>query len=139
MLLLDVDSTLPLSVAVSFRQRLSLMWPAGLQTGNIGWNAATTSYEISEESGRFAGVIGSPAAREGSIMPYQEEPRDVPVRFTIDAGTADFARTLVPIVIAGSVTGIADARATYTRVLGDIPSLVRGTVEHYQAPARHGP
>jgi glycogen debranching enzyme len=130
-LLLDIDSTLPLSVAVSFRQRLRLMWPAGLQTGNIGWNAAANSYELSEESGRFAGLIGSPAAREGSIMPYQEEPRDVPIRFTIDAGTSDFARALVPIVITGSVTGLADARATYTRVLNDVPSLFTRTVEHY--------
>jgi glycogen debranching enzyme len=132
-LLLDVDSTLPLDVAVSFRQRLGLMWPAGLQTGNIGWNSAATSYEISEESGRFAGVIGSPAAREGSIMPYQEEPRDVPIRFTIDAGTADLARPLVPVVIAGSVTGIADARATYMRVLSSIPTSYARTVEHYKA------
>ncbi len=40
-MLLDINSTLPLSVSVSFRQRLRLMWPAGLQTGNIGWNATT--------------------------------------------------------------------------------------------------
>jgi len=132
LLLLDVDSTLPLSVAVSFRQRLGLMWPAGLQTGNIGWNASTTTYEISEESGRFAGVIGSPAAREGSIMPYQEEPRDAPVRFTIDAGTIDFSHSLVPIVIAGSVSGMGEARATYTRVLEGVPALVARTAEHYK-------
>ena len=39
-MLLDVDSTLPLAVNVSFRPRLALMWPAGLQTGDLGWDEA---------------------------------------------------------------------------------------------------
>ena len=61
-------------------------------------------------------------------MPYQEEPRDTPVQFAIEPG----AGTFVPIVIAGSVTGVADARATYERVLGRVPDLLRHNVEHYQ-------
>ncbi|HYJ46664.1 MAG TPA: hypothetical protein VEV81_08620, partial [Pyrinomonadaceae bacterium] len=32
-MLLDVESVLPLSITVSFRPRLKLMWPAGLMTG----------------------------------------------------------------------------------------------------------
>jgi glycogen debranching enzyme len=128
--LLEISSTLPLKVSASFRPRLRLMWPAGLQTGNIGWNSSAHLYEISEETGRFAGVIGSPMATEGSLMPYQEEPRDVPVRFTIDPG-AGVRSTVVPIVIAGSVTGAADARGTYARVLGSVPDLLRKNAEHY--------
>ncbi len=127
-MLLEIESTLPLTVSASFRPRLRLMWPAGLQTGNVGWNPTAHLYEITEETGRFAGVIGSPAAREGSLMPYQEEPRDTPVQFAIEPG----AGTFVPIVIAGSVTGVADARATYERVLGRVPDLLRHNVEHYQ-------
>ena len=42
----------------------------------------------------------------------------------------------MPIVIAGSVTGVADARATYERVLGDVPALLERNVEHYRAPRR---
>jgi glycogen debranching enzyme len=129
--LLDIDSTLPLRVNASFRPRLRLMWPAGLQTGNVGWNAAAHLYEITEETGRFAGVVGSPLAREGSLMPYQEEPRDVPVQFTIEPATGR-AGSLIPIVIAGSVTGAADARAVYARVLDNIPALLHGNAEHYR-------
>jgi len=128
--LLDIESSLPLRVTASFRPRLRLMWPAGLQTGNVGWNAAARLYEITEETGRFAGVVGSPLAREGSLMPYQEEPRDVPVQFTIDPAAG--AGSLIPIVIAGSVTGAADARAVYTRVLDNIPALLHGNAEHYR-------
>lgn len=35
-MLLDVDTTRPLTISVSFRPNLRLMWPAGLITGFLG-------------------------------------------------------------------------------------------------------
>jgi len=78
-MLLDVQSVLPLTVIGSFRPRLKLMWPAGLMTNNVGWDEKEQVYSLTEESKRFAAVIGTPGARDVSLMPYQEEPRDVPV------------------------------------------------------------
>jgi glycogen debranching enzyme len=132
-LLLEVRSVLPMRIRASFRPRLALMWPAGLQTGNVGWNEDGRTYELTEETGRFAGVIGSPAAREGSLMPYQEEPRDVPVQFVLQPDLDDRGHAVVPIVIAGSTNGVADARAVYARVLGDLPALRDRNVAHYRA------
>src|SRR5437762_5044723 len=83
-MLLEVDSELPLTVIGSFRPRLKLMWPAGLMTSNVGWDEKEQVYSLTEESKRFAAVIGTPGARDVSLMPYQEEPRDVPVRFVVD-------------------------------------------------------
>src|ERR1051325_4306268 len=80
-MLLDVKSVLPMTIGVSFRPKLSLSWPAGLMTGNIGWDEKQHVYYLTEESKRFVGVIGSPNGRDTSVMPYQEEPRDVPSRF----------------------------------------------------------
>ena len=77
-MLLDVQSVLPLTVIGSFRPRLKLMWPAGLMTNNVGWDEKEQVYSLTEESKRFAAVIGTPGARDVSLMPYQEEPRDVP-------------------------------------------------------------
>jgi len=91
-MLLDVQSVLPLTVIGSFRPRLKLMWPAGLMTNNVGWDEKEQVYSLTEESKRFAAVIGTPGARDVSLMPYQEEPRDVPVRFVVDVGP-DAART----------------------------------------------
>ena len=42
------------------------------------------AYELSEESGRFAARISVPGGVDRSVMPYQEEPRDVPLQFSID-------------------------------------------------------
>ena len=129
-MLLDVDTALPLTIRGSFRPRLRLMWPAGLMTQNTGWDADASAYVLTEESNRFAAVVGAPGARDVSLMPYQEEPRDAPIRFVIDtAGRA--GRQLLPIVLAGSVQGRADATARYREILASIPALYEQTVEHY--------
>src|SRR5262249_43657322 len=56
-MLLDVDSTLPMTVTGSFRPRLKLMWPAGLMTGNPGWDEKAHAYAITEETKRFVAVV----------------------------------------------------------------------------------
>lgn len=130
-MLLDVQSTLPLSIVGSFRPRLRLMWPAGSMTANAGWDETSKVYHLGEETGRFAGVIGSPAARDLSVMPYQEEPRDVPLRFVIHT-PADSRDTFLPIIIAGSTAGRAEATATYDKLLRSVREQYETTAAHYE-------
>ncbi len=130
-MLLDVQSTLPLSIVGSFRPRLRLMWPAGSMTPNAGWDEKARVYELSEETGQFAGVIGSPAARDLSVMPYQEEPRDVPLQFVIEA-QPDSSDAFLPIIIAGSTAGRAEARATYDKLLRSAREQYEKTTAHYE-------
>ena len=131
-MLLDVDSALPVVVNARFRPRLKLMWPAGMMTGSLSWDEKQRAYFIYEETGRYAGMVGSPAARDVSVMPYQEEPRDVPAEFRMEVNAAELKSNFVPIVIAGSVKGRDDARATYTRLLDSAGSLYEKNVEHYR-------
>ncbi|QXD16598.1 amylo-alpha-1,6-glucosidase [Rhodocaloribacter litoris] len=131
-MLLDVDTVRPLTVTVSFRPDLRLMWPAGLMTGNIFWDEAGGYYGIVEETGRFAGVLGAPVGRDVSIMPYQEEPRDVPNRLVFEV-TPEMGRDyLIPVVVAGSVEGIEAARATYERLRDHVPERYAETVRYYR-------
>ncbi len=131
-MLLDVDSALPLSVSARFRPRLRLMWPAGSATASLSWDEKQRAYLIYEETGRFAGLVGSPAARDVSVMPYQEEPRDVPAEFQLDVTAAETKTSFVPIVIAGSVKGREDARATYARLLSNARGLYEKNAAHYK-------
>jgi glycogen debranching enzyme len=128
-MLLEVRSALPLSVIGSFRPRLKLMWPAGLMTGNVSWDEKSQSYAIVEETKRFAAVVGSPGAQDLSVMPYQEEPRDVPIRFVAPPRTDG----VVPVVIAGSVEGKDAARATYDHLLASAESLLAGNAAYYRS------
>jgi len=131
-ILLDVRSVLPMTITGSFRPRLSLMWPAGLMTGYIGWDERSHTYLTGEETNRFVGIIGSPTARDLSVMPYQEEPRDLPVRFVIEISDEVMKSHLVPIVIAGSAEGRDKARATYDRLLASASSLYEKNVDYYK-------
>jgi len=131
-MLLDVQSVLPMTVTFSFRPRLKLAWPAGLQTGDLSWDEKLHAYFITEESKRFVGMIGSPAARDVSVMPYQEEPRDVPVQFTVEASAETLKSHFIPIVITGGVEGKDKAKATYQRLLASIPALYEKNVAYYQ-------
>ena len=134
-MLLDVSTTLPIRITAAFRPRLRLMWPAGLMTPYVSWDDSERVYALTEESRRFAAVVGSPAGRDVSLMPYQEEPRDVPARFVIEATPRQAADEFIPIVIAGSVEGADAARATWRKVLNGISQLQNATVTHYRGVA----
>jgi glycogen debranching enzyme len=131
-MLLDVQTVLPMTVTVSFRPRLKLAWPAGLMTGNLEWDEKLHAYFITEESKRFVGMIGSPAARDVSVMPYQEEPRDVPVQFSIAASREELKSHFIPIVITGGVEGKDKAKATYEHLLTAVQTLYEKNVAYYQ-------
>lgn len=130
-LLLDVDSRLPMTVSVSFKPRLRLMWLAGSQTPSIEWKDTERRYYLSEETEKLVGVVGSPFARDVSVMPYQEEPQDVPTRFLIEAAPEVWQKNYVPIVIAGSTNGREEAKKFYEKLLNSIPELYQKNVEHY--------
>ena len=132
-ILLDVDSVLPMTIVGAFRPALRPMWPAAASTPYAAWDGATQAYELSEESGRFAARIGIPGGVDRSVMPYQEEPRDVPLEFSIEVTPDRARRELVPIVIAAAADGREAARATLDRLAGDIPALYRQTADHYAA------
>jgi glycogen debranching enzyme len=149
-MLLDVDSTLPLVVSGSFRPALALMWPAGLQTGDLGWDEDEALYTITEETKRFAAIIGAPGAQDLSVMPYQEEPRDVPARFVVNVPLERMRTHYLPIVVAAGISGglkvdAADvtsekedearnqAKATYYRLLASARELYEANVAHYEA------
>lgn len=131
-MLLDVDSALPLQIHASFRPDLRLMWPAGLMTGNLIWDADDSRYTILEETNRFVGMIGAPGAQDVSVQPYQEEPKDLPTRFLLDVPVEIAEDHFIPIVVAGSVDGQEEAEATYDRLLAEASELYRETVDFYE-------
>src|SRR5437588_1271403 len=130
--LLDVQTTLPITMTASFRPRLRLMWPATSMTSNVGWDEAAHVYYVTEETRHYAAVVGCPTARDVSLMPYQEGPRDVPNRFVIQRDADTLGREYVPIVIAASVDGRAAAKASYDRILASVGELYERTAAHYE-------
>ena len=132
-ILLDVDSVLPMTISAQFKSKMRLMWLAGSMTPDTSFEETGRRYYLSEETGKFVGVIGSPFARDVSLMPYQEEPQDVPARFLIETTPENLRKNFVPIVIAASTNGRTEAKVTYEKLLNSFPELYARNVEHYAA------
>ena len=71
--------------------------------------------------------------RDVSLMPYQEEPRNVPNRFVIETSPDTARRRRIPIVVTASLEGRAAARAAFDKILASIPTLYDRTATHYEA------
>lgn len=131
-ILLDIDTRLPMTVDVSFRPKLSLAWPGNLMTGFYGQDEKDKYYFIGEEMQKFFGIVGTPGAKDVSLMPYQEEPRDVPVRYQIQVSPDEAVKYFVPVVIAGSTEGRPKAVENYNKLLDNALSLYENNVKYYE-------
>lgn len=60
----DVESNRPLDIVVRFASVLDLMWPASLGGQEINWDAASSSYVLSEPTRRFTAAIGESTSHQ---------------------------------------------------------------------------
>lgn len=130
--LLDIKTTLPMTIGVSFRPKLKLMWAGNMMTPFVENDEKEKFYVIGEETKKFFGIVGSPGARDVSLMPYQEEPRDVPVKYTLPITPAEAERNFVPVVVTGSTDGREKAVANYKNLLTNALSLYEKNVQYYE-------
>jgi glycogen debranching enzyme len=104
----SVESQNPVDFVVHFMPVLNLMWPAGIGGQDVNWNAAASGYLLTEQTHRFAAVIGSTA-----IVAHDE----VFNRPSLSAAPAGLAFTIRPtgsgrIRTASVVIASGDGSAT---------------------------
>ncbi len=130
LVLLDVDTSGPLTIEARFRTEMRLMWPAGLGGQYSYWDRELRAYVITESTRRHAAIVGSPLASDPPEQPAHNLP-DAPTAMKIPISIETAASGLVPIAIAASDEGLDGARATYRRLLEETESLYRATAAHY--------
>jgi hypothetical protein len=137
-ILLSVDSTLPLTIICSFLPELQPMWPAGLGGQYAYWNDSLKAYVISESTGKNHGLVGSPAAEGISYTPAHML-SDAPSEFKIPLPHPDKIRgSFIPIYMAGGpgkweeiknlYEGMKSPRALYERTEAHYQSLLQDTL-----------
>jgi len=132
MLLLNVDSTQPITIVCGFIPVLQPMWPAGIGGQYAFWNNELKAYIISEPTGKNTGIIGSPAASGISYTPAHML-SDNPSEFKIKIDDPDkFRDKYISICMAGGIGSRADITAIYNSLLQDPESHYLKTWEHYQ-------
>ncbi|MBX3170262.1 MAG: hypothetical protein KF760_22845 [Candidatus Eremiobacteraeota bacterium] len=123
--LLEVDSSLPMTITAQIRPRLRLMWPGALSTQYVSWDEKAHLYRFSEESGQASAVFGSPGARDLSTMPYQEEPKDTLLKLEIQVPVERAQGQYIPLVAARTPE-------VYRTTLQTLPALTRELEAHYR-------
>ena len=140
-ILLEVKTTTPLRVYVRFRPDLNLMWPGSIGGQSITWNQEKRWMEMSEPSGKFSALVGSPAAVGSTAVGYHSylsnnQPYEQ-VELYLDAETAK--RDYLPIIVAGGIRNVYQPSVTYERILKDLPELYAESAKHYADLDARGP
>jgi len=131
LLLLEVDSTKPLTVVASFLPVLQPMWPAGIGGQYARWDRELKAYLISEPTKKYHAFLGSPASQGISYTPAHML-SDVPHQFAIRIDDPTSLRSrYVPIVMAGGMGSRAAVRAIYERLWQNAEEFYQANLEHY--------
>jgi len=131
-ILLEVDSTVPLSIVCGFLPVLQPMWPAGLGGQYAYWDEKQKAYIISESSGKNHGLIGSPAASGLSSTPAHML-SDAPNEFKIEIPKPEKVRgQYIPICIAGGKGQREEILKIFKRLQNNPEELYRKNLDHYR-------
>lgn len=132
----EVETEQPVEIEAEFHRDFQLEWPAALGGTFSYWNSTAHAFYLGEEQRKFAALVGSPTGtleREEYQTNYSESQVN---SFRLGATAKGKERKL--IVIAGSVSGAADAEATYKRLTRDADALLADSTKYYEDVLREG-
>jgi hypothetical protein len=131
-ILLQIDSTLPLTIVCSFFPVLQPMWPAGLGGQFAYWNDEQNAYIISESTSQNHGIIGSPSAQSLSYTPAHML-SDTPNEFKIEIPDPNKARgKFIPIVMAGGKGKREQVLEVYAKLKNHPEKSYGDALAHYR-------
>jgi hypothetical protein len=131
-ILLEVDSTVPLTVVCSFWPVLQPMWPAGIGGQYAFWDGDLKAYLVSEPTRKNHGYVGSPAAEGISYTPAHML-SDTPNQFKIEiVDPKSVAESFLPIILAGGRGKREDIRAVYQKIAADPEACLRKSEGHFR-------
>lgn len=131
-ILLDVNTTEPLTIVCSFLPILQPMWPAGIGGQSAYWLNDIKAYQISEPTRKNTGYIGSPAASGISYTPAHML-SDFPNQFKIEIkDPAAVQGKYIPIILAGGKGSRDSIKAIYTRLMQNPEAMYKKNVEYYR-------
>ncbi len=131
LVLLDVETSRPLTVTVSFVPDLKPMWPGGLGGQSAGWRDDLKAFVISESRRKFNGFFGSPAATKGVATPAHQLASGS-LRFDIKIEPTQAKKSFYPLIIAGSMKDRQTAIDLYNKLSSTIPEQYQKTLGHYR-------
>jgi len=131
-ILLDIDSTEPLTIVAGFLPVLQPMWPAGIGGQYAYWDDKLKAYLISEPTRKNHGFVGSPVGQGISYTPAHML-SDTPNEFTMIIDNPEEIRgKFVPIIMTGGKGKREDIRKVYGKLAADPKSVYFVALEYYR-------
>ncbi len=129
-IILEVQTESPLEVEAAFHRDFQLEWPAALGATYIGWDSGLKAFAFGEEQRKFAAIVGSPGAEnaEAEFQTNYSESQENSFRLGVIAK----GKASQIIVIAGSMTGRADAENAYRRLTSGYGEMLRESADYYR-------
>lgn len=134
-ILFDVETEQPLEIEAAFTADFQLEWPAALGGAYVDWEPRQRAFVFAEESRKYDALVGSPTgadARQSYETNYSSSDQN-----SLRLGVTQKGRETKVLVIAASVTGIADAEKAYQHLLTSYPQAIRESSEYYGAYLGH--
>ncbi len=129
-ILLEVETETPLEIEAVFHRDFQLEWPAALGATYIGWDAGLRAFALGEEQRKFVAMVGSPTAenaQEEFQTNYSEAQQN-----SFGLGVTARGKETKIVVIAGSMTGRADAESEYRRLTAGNGDMLRESAQYYR-------
>jgi len=129
-ILLEVETESPLEIEAAFHRDFQLEWPAALGATYIGWDSALKAFALGEEQRKFVALVGSPTAenaQEEFQTNYSESEEN-----SFGLGVTAKGKETKVVVIAGSMTGRADAESEYRRLAAGYGGMQRESAQYYR-------
>jgi glycogen debranching enzyme len=129
-ILLEVETETPVEIEAAFHRDFQLEWPAALGATYIGWDSGLKAFAFGEEQRKFAAIVGSPTAQnaEEEFQTNYSESQENSFRL----GPVGKGKTTRAIVIAGSMTGRADAESEYRKLASSYNEMLRESAQYYR-------
>jgi glycogen debranching enzyme len=127
---LDVETEEPLEIEAAFTADFQLEWPAALGGTYIAWEEKDHVFVFGEESHKFAGLIGSPTARDARLS--YETNYSSSEGNSLRLGVSPKGKDTKVVVVAASVAGLDDAVKTYQRLLTTYADSTRASGDYYR-------
>jgi len=122
LVLLDVETFVPMEIVVQFTPVLQYMWPGSFGGQYVFWDEAHDAFVLSESLQQRNAVIGTAWPSEGEAHPAHQL-SEAPATFVIPVDSARAARELIPIAIAAGTLPRDSVFTHYEALLADAPAL----------------
>jgi glycogen debranching enzyme len=129
--LFEIETEEPLEIEAAFIGDFQLEWPAALGGTYLNWDAKEHAFAFGEETKKYAALVGSPTAVDAHLA--YETNYSSSDENSMRLGVSPKGKDRKELVVAGSVTGVADAIKEYEHLENSYAEAIRDTARYYQS------